>query len=135
MLIGFFGFFSTVKGQYLIINIPDIKENGGNIELGLYNNPESWLSETEQYRILYRDVDSEIEIIVIDSLPPGWYAISLMHDLNGNGEMERNFIRYPKEPFAFSNNIKPLLSAPGFDDCKFYFSGETKEMKIKLLNQ
>ena len=33
--------------------------------------------------------------------------------------MNRKFIGIPKEPYAFSNNIRPKLSKPTFEECKF----------------
>lgn len=43
----------------------------------------------------------------------------LYHDKNADGELNRNFLGIPKEPFAFSNNVKPKFSKPVFEECKF----------------
>jgi uncharacterized protein (DUF2141 family) len=39
------------------------------------------------------------------NVKPGRYAIAIFHDLNGNGELDRNFIGLPSEPYGFSNDV------------------------------
>jgi len=118
----------------LTTTITNIKEIKGNIEFGLYDDPEVFLSDTEQYKVLYIDVVSNTLIITIDSLPEGNYAISLMHDLNSDGEMESNFFHIPQEPYGFSNNYHPRFSKPDFEDCQFYYNGESLELTIELIH-
>lgn len=64
-------------------------------------------------------------------LPEGVYAIKLFLDLNGNGEMDTNFLGIPKEPFGFSNNAKGKLGPPSFDAAAFQVR-EATEIAIKL---
>ena len=61
------------------------------------------------------------------------YAISIFIDLNGNGKMDTNFFGKPKEPYCFSNNYKPVFSAPDFEDCSFNLEKDTT-LKIKIIN-
>jgi uncharacterized protein (DUF2141 family) len=39
------------------------------------------------------------------NVKPGSYSIAVFHDINGNGELDRNFIGLPSEPYGFSNNV------------------------------
>jgi len=66
-------------------------------------------------------------------VPAGEYAIALYHDENNNGKCDRNFFGIPKEGFAFSNNVKPFLSAPSFKSCKFSVP-QRKKISITLLH-
>ncbi|QFZ55335.1 DUF2141 domain-containing protein [Oceanihabitans sp. IOP_32] len=45
--------------------------------------------------------------------------------------MNRNLIGIPKEPFGFSNNMKPKFAKPTFEECKFSLT-ENIELQIKL---
>ena len=70
---------------------------------------------------------------VFDSLPAGEYAVSVLHDENGNRSLERSKLGFPKEGVAFSNDQKVKLSAPKFDKCKFHLSlGENKKIIVRL---
>lgn len=133
LIITFFVLGQNINAQ-LTIEITNIKEITGRIELGLYNIPETFLSTTEQYKLIYQPVKNLSEIIIIDSLPKGSYAISLMQDQNENGEMEKNFFGIPKEPYGFSTNFRPILSKPDFEDAEFYYDGRNLKLNIELIH-
>ncbi len=66
------------------------------------------------------------------SVEPGDYAIAVYHDENGNGKMDKRMFGIPKEPYGFSNNYRPTMSAPKFGDCKFSVGDGGKVVSIKL---
>ncbi len=59
-------------------------------------------------------------------LPKGEYAVSVYHDLNGNEKLDKNFFGAPSEPYGFSRNFKPFMSAPKFDDVKILLNQDRK---------
>jgi uncharacterized protein (DUF2141 family) len=73
------------------------------------------------------------QIIAEFDLDPGDYAVSTYQDLNNNGKLDRYFIGKPKEPYGFSNNVKPF-GPPSFDDCKFKITSSSKTISISLIN-
>ncbi len=50
---------------------------------------------------------------------PGTYALALLHDENGNGEMDSNFLGLPQEGYGFSNDAKVFLGPPSFEAASF----------------
>jgi uncharacterized protein (DUF2141 family) len=68
------------------------------------------------------------------SVEPGDYAIAVYHDENGNGKMDKRMFGIPKEPYGFSNNFKPVMSAPKFRDCQFSVGEGGKVVTIKLIS-
>jgi len=121
-------FAQTAKLTIIVDNIEEIK---GRLELGIYNEAENFPKEDLQYKKIYHKVNSKTEKIIID-LPIGEYAVAVYHDVNTNGKCDRNFIRIPTEAYGFSNNIKPLLSAPDFKETKFSLNKDTT-IKIDLI--
>jgi uncharacterized protein (DUF2141 family) len=73
------------------------------------------------------------KVIVEFDLPYGEYAVSTYQDVNSNGKLDRYFIGKPKEPYGFSNNVKPF-GPPSFKDCKFTLVNSTKLISISLIN-
>jgi uncharacterized protein (DUF2141 family) len=67
-------------------------------------------------------------------IPVGEYALAIYQDLNGNKKLDTNIVGYPKEPFGFSQNIKPKFSAPTFDECKITFNINNTTFSIKLID-
>ena len=58
-------------------------------------------------------------------LPEGHYAITAYHDINSNKILDKTFIGLPNEPYGLSNNFRPTISVPTFDDCKVKVENQT----------
>ena len=69
----------------------------------------------------------------IKDLPYGTYALAIYQDVNSSGKINKNFIGIPTEPYGFSNNYKPKIKAPGFDDCKFVYSAKNNTVTITMV--
>ena len=114
--------------QSLTVQFHQIRNNEGELSVSLYNDERTWLVEDNCYREIvipkYNAQNSSIRVI-IDSIPPGVYAIALLDDEDNNGKMRHNFIGLPKEGFGFSNNVKPFLKRPKFKECAFEFKNDT----------
>lgn len=67
------------------------------------------------------------------NLTPGAYALAVAHDLNRNGKTDTNFVGMPKEDWGVSNNVRPKLRAPKFEEARFTISeGEVARQEVKL---
>jgi len=49
---------------------------------------------------------------------PGGYAITVVHDENGNGKLDRNPQGIPIEGYGFSNNATGYMGPPSFRDAE-----------------
>jgi uncharacterized protein (DUF2141 family) len=58
-------------------------------------------------------------VFVFNHLKSGQYAISVMNDQNGNQLLDKNMLGVPKEEWGVSNNIRPTLRAPKFEEAAF----------------
>jgi len=103
----------------LTINIGNIRKTEGQIRIGVFNTSKDFLKREAAIKHYYIKVDSTTESIKIVDLPKGEYAFSMFHDKNSDDEFNRNFLGIPKEPYGFSNNVKPKFSAPSYKSCKF----------------
>lgn len=102
------------------------------MQVSIFNSEESFLKENEEYKIYRFEVENSEGRYVINNLPKGKYAVIIYHDKNNNKEMGRSFFGIPKEGYAFSNNFKPKLSGPDFDNCSFALSND-EEIEMKLM--
>ena len=73
------------------------------------------------------------QVVEFDNLNPGDYAIVVSHDINDNNKLDKSWAGIPKEPYGFSNNVKPTLSAPSFKDCRVAVASETQTIHIDLI--
>ena len=60
------------------------------------------------------------------------YAVVLHHDENNDAIFQKNALGIPAEGYGFSNNAKPMLSAPSFDACKFHFAEGDLALQIAM---
>lgn len=60
----------------------------------------------------------------IDALPPGDYAIRVMHDVDGDGQLKTNMVGMPKEPWGMSNNAAGRFGPPKWEDARFTLPAE-----------
>lgn len=122
-----------VIGQVsLMITIPNVSNDQGLIQIGLFNEKEHFPKEGKEFLIVIRKAESPVFVHTIEGLQPGDYAIALMHDENADGVCNLNFFGIPKEGYGFSNNVKPRLSSPSFESARISLTVD-QEIIINLI--
>lgn len=58
---------------------------------------------------------SGFQSTVFTQLPPGHYAVVVVHDENDNGLLDANVLGVPTEGYCFSKDARGIFSAPSFD--------------------
>ena len=125
---------TTTQGV-LEIKITNIENGHGTIYIAILDSAEGWLksdAESKPFRDITQPVSSTDDLLIsVQDLPPGKYAISLFQDLDGDSEMDKNFIGFPKEPFGFSAPMGKF-GPPKFNEAAIEFSGENASVEIAL---
>ncbi len=68
---------------------------------------------------------SEIELL-FHNVPPGVYAIKVIHDENDDRKLNQNLLGIPSERYGISNNVRGKFGLPAFKEASFKVStGET----------
>ena len=123
--------FVTNENPQLTIKIENIEVLEGDIRIGVFNTSENFLKQGLTFKNYIIAVKNTTETIIIDDLPKGEYAFLLYHDKNADGKMNRNLLGIPKEPFGFSNNVKPKFAKPTFEECEFFLE-ENLVLQVRL---
>jgi len=66
-----------------------------------------------------------------DKVPPGTYAISVLHDMNSNQQMDFEPGGMPKEPYAMSGNDMSM-GPPSFEAVQFEVGSENIHLRIRF---
>ena len=66
-------------------------------------------------------------------VPPGEYAVSVLHDENGNNQLDTNWIGMPKEGVGTSNNAKGRMGPPKYRDARFEIGAAGAVQDIKMV--
>lgn len=69
--------------------------------------------------------------LVFTGVAPGDYALSVMHDENGNGKLDTT-MRIPREGFGFSRNPVVRFGPPAFRNVRFAVPEGASHLPIKM---
>lgn len=101
----------------LTVEMSGFKTNDGIVRVGLYNSEETFLKKTvKSLPIEIKDGKAKAIFAGIDK---GEYAVSIYHDENNNGMLDRNVMGIPTEGYASSNDAKGFMGPPAYSDAKF----------------
>lgn len=116
------------------VKILDIRNSNGTVACALFEAPKGFPTE-------YLHFSTNIMIIKIrksqarcdfEDIPPGKYAMVVVHDENMNGKLDTNWAGFPREGYGFSNDATALLGAPSFSDASFHYDGRSINMTMRL---
>lgn len=59
-----------------------------------------------------------VATVAFEGLECRAYALAVVHDENGNGKLDTNFLGIPREGLGASRNARRMFGPPTFDDAK-----------------
>lgn len=117
----------------LIVHIDGFRNQKGNAGITVFTSPDGWPENNDKAFIHDGHPFTGDKTTVEVQLPPGLYAIAVLHDENSNHKLDRNVLGWPKEGFGFSNNPKVNLSAPSFNTATMHVACPATEITIHLI--
>jgi uncharacterized protein (DUF2141 family) len=124
---------STPDSKFdLHVSVSAVGSAKGWIEFALYRNPDTFAKVGTTYRLSRTDAQKGVVNYTFKDLEAGKYAVVVYHDVNQNKICDKNFFGVPTEGYAFSNNVRPNLSVPSFEDCCFKFQ-QDRNISIKMV--
>jgi uncharacterized protein (DUF2141 family) len=116
------------------VKVLNIRNSTGTIDCALFDSPEGFPFEVLRSAvnvmvIKIRKMEARCDF---EDIPPGTYALAVVHDENMNGKLDTNWLGIPIEGYGFSNDVKALVSAPSFSAASFQYTGGTLDLTISL---
>jgi uncharacterized protein (DUF2141 family) len=124
----------SLAPQTVTVVISALASTQSAVKLNFYNAADKFLQKDQQAFRMVVKPEGKTEISIPVELAPGEWAVALTQDTNDNGKLDKNMLGIPTEPYAFSNNVRPRLAAPKFEECKFTVSGPGKVVAITAWN-
>jgi uncharacterized protein (DUF2141 family) len=115
----------------LIVMVTGLRSQKGQVKIAVFNSPEKWRAEQPVYSLTI-NVDGPSVTSIINDVPEGYYAIAVLHDENSNGEMDKNILGMPLEPYGFSNNVRITLGPPKWENLKFGVKAPMTEISMEV---
>ena len=121
---------TSEKLHTLTVNITNIRNSKGRIQLQIYRDQASFLKETP-WRIKYVSKENMRNKSVTYEIPwleTGIYGIAILDDEDEDKKMKYSWMM-PDEGFGFGDFYLKGLSRPHFDDFKFHLNTD-KTVKV-----
>ncbi len=123
---------SALEVGSLTVEMQGIQADGGQAIFILMDSESSHQGKTPIFTRKLSAINLQSATVTFSDVPTGDYSAVIYHDVNANGELDRNFFGKPKEPYGFSNNARNAFGIPDFDDSKFEVSARHNVQTITV---
>ncbi len=129
----------------LRLTINGVRSDRGELLIGLYDTPAGFLGAisrasksglmADSGRLVGASIraQSGTQSTVFTQLPPGRYAVIVIHDENDDGRLDTNAMGVPTEGYGFSNDARGFLSAPSFEAAALEVSDSDVSTTVDLI--
>lgn len=107
----------------LVVEVRGIAAAAGEIGCALFAADAGFPMDNSKARQLWVPADAQGVVCRFTDVPEGRWAVSIAHDLNGNRKVDTNLFGLPTEAWGVSNNARPTLRPPRFDEAAFSVTG------------
>ena len=118
-------------GTSLVVTVEGLRNHKGVLAVSLFRGAEGFPDDdsrawAKQVVSIAPPTGTKTVSLRFNQLPPGQWAVVLLHDENKNSRMDTGLFGIPKEGFGASNNPKVRTGPPRFRDASFTIApGET----------
>lgn len=110
----------------LDVDVTNMRSAKGLIRVCLTADPDNFPNCVDDARASTKSVPASQHDMAFEALPPGRYALAVIHDENGNSKLD-TFAGIPREGFGFSQNPAIRFGPPKFSSARFEIAGPTRQ--------
>jgi uncharacterized protein (DUF2141 family) len=124
----------TPRGASLRIVVSGVRNTSGLLRVSLFRSADGYPEDsTKAVRTLSVPVSDQANELHLASVPPGTWALAVLHDENRNGKLDKNFVGIPTEGVGASNGAASRLGPPKFEDARFLVGESDLRLGIQLV--
>ena len=110
---------ATPPAVHLVIKVADLRNGTGDVVMGVFRSADGFPADRAK-AVAWAVKPAAAGGVTFDAdLPPGDYAVGVLHDENRNGHIDTNFLGIPTEGYGVTNNPKPKRRAATFKEATF----------------
>lgn len=116
----------------IVVVVHSLRSNRGSVRCMLYNSPNDFPENNRAIVSRARAVPGAGSARCVFERPARGcdYAVIIHHDENDDNVFQRGVFGIPLEGYGFSNDVRPVVSAPSFSECRFHFGGGTSILRV-----
>jgi uncharacterized protein (DUF2141 family) len=133
-----FGAIASAQTGQISVSVTQIEGDEGTILCGLFRQTDADgfpMERSSAWKRAERPVSAVRDArttLTFEGVPAGRYAVSCMHDEDGNGRMRTGAFGIPKEGWAVSRNASPTMRAPRFEEAVVDFDGSRTTLRVRM---
>jgi uncharacterized protein (DUF2141 family) len=110
-----------------------LHSNDGEVDCALFASADGFPADSAKAgKTAKSKIQNGQAVCIFGGVAPGSYAVSVFHDENGNGKLDRNFMGMPKEGVGASNDAAGHFGPPKYDDARFKYQGGRSVLAIHV---
>ena len=122
---------ATASAADLTVKVDGVPSAKGTVLLDLDDSAAGWDNKAKPVATAgVKAVKGDVTY-TFKNVPPGTYAVGVIHDENDNGKLDTNFLGIPKEGYGFSNNTTAMRK-PTFEEAHFEIGQQDVAILIHL---
>lgn len=116
------------------VKILNIRNSTGTVACALFESSAGFPAEYLHYatNVMVIKIRKDKARCDFEDIPPGIYAMAVIHDENMNGKLDTKWLGIPTEGYGFSNDAKGILGAPSFSAASFRYNGQNVDLTMSL---
>lgn len=115
----------------LDVDVTGMRSARGSLRVCLTADPDNFPACVDDANAVTRTVAAGVHAIDFTGLPPGGYAVAVIHDENNNARLD-TFAGIPKEGFGFSRNPVIRFGPPKFAAARFTIAGDANVQQVTM---
>lgn len=129
LLLFSFHFFQAEKGD-IQLKMNNLRSRNGKILISIFQSSDGFPSdEKKSFKSWVLQPEA---VLKLEDIPPGKYALAILHDEDKNFKMTYHWTGIPKEGFGFSMVKTGLLKIPSFEKAAFQHSARGTSLDIEM---
>ena len=110
----------------------EVKHKGGNVHIAIHRSS-TFMREAPPVTSLILPPAGKAAVSgQLEQLPYETYALAVFQDMNNNGQLDKNALGIPTEPYAFSNNPTVKWRTPAFREAAVNVNQAEQIITVKL---
>lgn len=124
------GLAATPRGRIVVI-VEGVRNHQGTIRASLFNHPDGFPGDSSlAAKRAITPARTAPLTLVFTGVPPGEYAVAVLHDENDDWKMRSNWLGMPREGYGTSNNPG---GRPKYAKSRFRMEGSKTILTIHLV--
>ncbi|MCT4622582.1 MAG: DUF2141 domain-containing protein [Schleiferiaceae bacterium] len=116
----------------LTVKVTGLRNTKGHFRVSYWLKNQGFPNDSWDDELVYKKINSTDFTFTVKGLPYGECALAGLHDENEDGEMETNWVGFPKEGFCFSRNYKVVMRAPKWEESVFQLNKPQQSIEMKM---